>query len=88
MVALRLEQNGVHVGMACYAGRLGLYGLGTAYLQSLGRYIGVECHVLGLEGGWVIAVLEENAAESGGKNTFTYIAARAGKHDGMELFHK
>ena len=36
MVRLRLQQQRVHVGMTGNARRLGLYGLGTAYLQPLG----------------------------------------------------
>ncbi len=51
VVALRLEQQRVHVGVARNAGGLGLNGLGTAYLQAIGRGIGVECHVLCLEWG-------------------------------------
>ena len=73
--------------MARYTGRFGLHGLGAAYLEAFGGGIGVERHVLRLEGGGPVAVLAEDAAEGGGNDTLTYVAARTGQHEGMKFLH-
>ena len=57
MVRVGLQEQGVHIRMAGDAGCFGLNSLGATYLQSLGRGIAVECHVLCLEGRGTVAVL-------------------------------
>ena len=84
MVALGLEQQGVHVGVAGDAGGFGLDGLCPADFQPFRGGEGVEGHVLGLERGGRIAVLPENAAEGRGDDALADVAAGAGEHDGME----
>ncbi len=86
VVALRLEQQGIHIGMAGHSGGFGLHGLGAADLQALGGGEGVQGHVLGLERSGVIAVLPEDAAERGGEDALADVAAGAGQHHGMESF--
>ena len=67
--------------------RLGLHGLGSSYLQPLGRGIGVECHILSFERSRLVAVLTEDTTKGSGEDALAYIAPRADEHDGMELFH-
>ena len=81
MVGAGLEQQGVHVGMAGDACGLGLYGLGTSYLQSLGGGIGVERHVLCLEGGGMVAILPEDATQGCRQHALAHVAARSCQHD-------
>ena len=84
MIALRLEQQGIHVGMAGDAGRLD--GLGTSNLASVGCGKGVEGHVLRLKRCRGIAVLPEDPAKGGSDDAFAHIAAGSGEHHGMESF--
>ena len=67
--------------MAGNAGCLGLHGLCTTYLQALGGGVGVEGHVLCLEGCRLVAVLEEDTAEGRCQDALANIAARTGQHD-------
>ena len=76
-----LKQQRIHIGTALHSGRLGLNRLSTAYLQTVGRGIGVQSHILGLERGGRITVLPEYTAQSGGNNTLADITARTGQHD-------
>ena len=71
--------------MTGYAGSLGLHGLGTAYLQAFRCGVAVERHVLGLEGGGVVAVLTEDAAQGCGDDALANVAARTGQHHGMQF---
>ena len=57
-----------------------LYCLGTADFQSVGCGIRVESHVLRLERGRVVALLQEDAAEGSGNYAFAYVASSACKH--------
>ena len=68
-------------GNAC---RFSLYRLCTANLQSLGRGIAVQRHILCLEGGRVVAVLLKNATQGGGDDAFADITARSYEHDRVE----
>ena len=70
--------------MAVYARRLGLHGLSAAYLQSIGGDVGVEGHVLCLEGRGMVAVLKENTAEGCGHHALAYVTAGACQHQGMK----
>ena len=88
VVAVGFQQQGVHIGMAGNACSFCLNGLCAAYLQSFGRGITVQGHILRLEGSWLVAVLQENAAEGRGYQALAYIAARSGKHQGVKSFHK
>ena len=56
------QQQGIHVSMARYARRFGLHRLCPANLQSFGRGIRIKCHVLCLERGRMIPVLQEYTA--------------------------
>ena len=87
MVALRLQKQGVHVRMAGNACGLRLYGLRTSYLQSVGRGITVQRHILRLEGCWVIAILTEDTAKSSSNDALSHIAARPCKHYRVQLIH-
>ena len=66
---------------------LGLDRLGAADFQPLRRGIGVQGHVLGLEGRGTVAVLLENAAKGRRDDTLADVTARTGKHDGMQTLH-
>ena len=88
MVTLGFQQQGIHIRMTGNACCLCLNCLSPADLQSLRRGVRVQRHVLGLEGGWMIAILQEDATEGCGKDTLANIAAGSGKHHGMEFFHK
>ena len=69
------------------AGSLSLHSLSTANLQAIWRGIGVQRHILRLEGSGVIAVLKEDTTEACGKDALAYIAACAGKHYGTYILH-
>ena len=89
MVALGLEQQGVHIRMTGNAGRLGLHCLGPSDLQPFRSSKRVEGHILGLEGGGGVSVLQEDAAQGCGEDTLAHVAAGSGKHHGMEpLCHR
>jgi hypothetical protein len=68
--------------MTLQSGVFGLYGLRPAYLKTPGRGVGVERHVLGLEGCRLVAILKEYPAEGGSDDALSYLAPRAGKHNG------
>ena len=61
----------------------GLYSLCASYLQSVGRGVRVECHVLRLEGCGAVALLQEDAAEGCGEYALAHVAARADEHYGV-----
>ena len=86
MVALGLEQQGIHIGMAGDAGGFGLDGLRPADFQPFGRSKRVQGHVLGLERRRIVPVLTEDAAEGRGEDAFAHVAAGSGKHDRMKSF--
>ena len=74
--------------MTGHAGSLGLYGLGSSYLKSVLGGKGVESHVLGLERGRRVSVLQENPAKSCGYDAFANVASGSGKHYVMQsAFH-
>ena len=88
VVALWLQEQRVHVRMTRNACCLGLNSLCTANLEAVGCGIGVERHVLRLEGGRLVAVLPENAAEGSSHHALAHIAARSGQHHRMQsLIH-
>ncbi len=87
MVALWLQQQWIHIGVARNASRLGLDSLGTTDFKAFGGGIGVQRHILGLEWGGAIAVLLKNAAKSRSNDALAHIAARSGKHHWMQSFH-
>ncbi len=84
VVALWLQQQGVHVGAAGNAGGLGLHSLGAPYLQPVWCGVAVQRHVLGLEGCRMVAVLKEDAAEGSGHDALSYVASCACQHQGVE----
>ena len=83
VLGVRLQQQRVHIRGAGQFGGFRLHRLGASYLQSVGSGIGVERHVLCLEGSRSVALLQEYAAEGCGKNALAHIAARAYKHHGV-----
>ena len=83
-VRLRFEQHGVHVRRAGHARRLGLHGLRPTNLQSVGRGVRVERHVLRLERCRAVAVLTEDAAQGGRDDALAHVAARAGEHQRVQ----
>ena len=80
VVTLRLQQQGVHIRMTGDACCLCLYGLRTSNLQSLRCGVGVECHILCLEGCRLIAILTEDATEGCSDDALAYIAACTCEH--------
>ena len=84
VVTLGLEQQRIHVGMARDAGSLGLDSLGATDFKALGRGVGVECHILGLERCGAVAVLLKDTAKGGSHDTLAHVAARSGKHHWMQ----
>lgn len=86
LVGVGFQQQRVHVRMALHAGGFGLHDLRPAHLAAVGRHIGVQGHVLGLERCGVVSVLAENAAESRGEQAFAHVAARSGEHRRMQSF--
>ena len=77
----RLEQDGVHAHVRQDPGRLGLHDLGPAHLQALLRDIGIEGHILGLEGGHPEAVLAEDPAQARGQKALARIGHGSLDHD-------
>ena len=88
MVAVGFEQQRVHVRTAFDARSLGLHRLGAPYFQPVGRCKGVESHVLRLERGGTVAVLQEDTAESGGNHALANVTSCACEHYRMQLFHR
>ena len=84
VVALGFQEQGVHIRLTGDASGLSLNSLGTTYLQTIGRGIRVEGHVLCLEGGRMIAVLQEDSAKCCSEDALTHIAARPHKHQRMQ----
>ena len=83
MIALRFQQQGVHIRMTGDARSLSLNSLGAPYLQPLRRGIGVERHILCLEGCRVVAILSEDTTESRSDDALTNIATRSREHQRM-----
>jgi hypothetical protein len=83
MVTLGLQEQGIHIRLTGDASSLSLHSLGATYLQPIGRGIGVEGHVLRLERGRLIAVLQKDSAKRSSENALTYIAARTHEHQRM-----
>ena len=81
-VALRLQQDRVHVGGNLYSGGGGLDRLCPSQFASAGRDPGVVRHVLGLEGRNGKAVLPENAAQRRGEHALTDRRGRTLDHQG------
>ena len=86
VVALGLEQQRIHIGVAGDAGGFGLDGLRPPDLQPVLRSEGVQCHILGLERSRVVSVLAEDPAERRGDDALAHVAASSGEHHGMEAF--
>ena len=84
MVALGLQQQGIHVRMAGDACGFCLDGLGTTYLQTIRCGVGIEGHILSLKGSRVVAVLLEDTTEGRSHDAFADVAARSSEHDGMQ----
>ena len=87
MIALRLQQQRVHIRMTSDACSLSLNSLSPSDLQSFRCGITVECHILRFEGCWLITVLLEDTTEGCCNNALANIAACSCKHNGMQLFH-
>ena len=64
-----------------------LNSLSTTNLQAFRSGVRVESHVLRLKGCRMISVLQEDTTESSSNDALSYITARSGKHDGMEILH-
>ena len=73
--------------MALHARGLGLHDLRPAHLAAVGRHIGVQGHVLGLERCGVVPVLPENAAEGRGEQALAHVAARSGEHHRVQFVY-
>jgi hypothetical protein len=69
--------------MARDASSLGLNSLGATDFKAFGRSVGVQRHILGLERGWTVAILFENAAKGSGNDALAHIAASPSEHNGM-----
>ena len=76
-----LEQDGVHPHVGGHPRRLGLHHLSPAHLEAVGGDGGVEGHVLGFEGGHLIAVLLKYPAESGHQEAFARVGHGSLYHD-------
>ena len=87
VVTLRFQEKWVHVGVTRNASSLCLYSLGTANLQTFGSGVGVQCHVLRLEGSGMIAILQEYTAQGCGKDALAHITASSCQHDWMKSSH-
>jgi hypothetical protein len=64
------------------ARRLGLKHLGPAHFQTVRRDVGVQGHILALEGGHPKSVLMEDAAQCGAEQALPRIGGGALNHDG------
>ena len=87
MVALGLQQQGVHIRMTGNACRLCLNSLSTSDLESFRSGIAIQRHILSLEGCRLIAVLLEDPTEGCSYDTFADIAACTSEHDGMQTLN-
>ena len=87
MVALGLQQQGVHVRMTRNARSLSLNSLSASYLESFWCSIRVQCHILSLERCRLITILTEYPTESCCNDTLTDIAACTCEHNRMQLLH-
>ena len=87
LVCLRFQQQRVHVRMRTESCRLGLHGLRPSYLQSVGRGIRVERHVLRLKWCRTVSVLFEYAAETGRHHALADVAACSCEHYGVKFLH-
>ena len=81
-VALRLEQDRVHVDVVGDAGRLGLHRLGPPDLAALRRDEGVERHVLRLERRDAQPLLAKQPAERRDEQALAHRRGRPLHHDG------
>ena len=87
MIALRLQQQRVHIRMTGDACSLSLNSLSPSDLQSLWCRIAVQRHILRLKGSWLVAILLEDTTEGCSNNALADIAACSCKHNGMKLSH-
>ena len=83
VVALGFQQERVHVRLTRDACCFRLHCLCPSYLQSVGGGIGVQGHVLRLEGCGVVAILKEDTTKGSRDDTFAHVATRSNEHDGM-----
>ncbi len=74
------QEYGIHVGMARYASGLRLHRLRASYLESVGRGVGIQGHILGLERSRIVTVLTEYSAETGCDKAFAHVTAGSGQH--------
>jgi hypothetical protein len=65
-------------------GSFGLNSLGPSDLQSFGRNITVERHILRFKRRRMIAILSKDPAKTGGDDTLADIGSRTYKHQGPE----
>ncbi len=81
-IRARLEENRIHLDARGHPGRLGLHGLRPAHLAAIGSDVGIERHVLRLEGRDAKTVLGEEPTQAGHENGLAHVRARALEHDG------
>ena len=79
-VGRRLQEDRVHAHVGREARGLGLHDLRAAHLAARGGDERVEGHILALEGRDTIAVLPEDPAEGGGKQTLARVGHRPLQH--------
>ena len=80
-VRCRFQQDRVHTDIRFDAGRFCLHHLGTAHFSTVLRNKRVEGHILAFEGRHPIAILFENAAQTGAQQAFACIGHRALDHN-------
>ena len=80
-VGRRLEKNGVHAHVRRDARGLRLHDLRAPHLAARGGDEGVERHVLAFERRDSVAVLPENAAQSGAEDALARVGHRALDHN-------
>ena len=86
VVALGLQQQRVHIGVARDSSGLGLNGLGAPDFKAFGRRIGVQRHVLGLERCRAVTVLLEDAAQGCRDNALAHVATCPSQHHRVQSF--
>ena len=84
MVALGFQQQWIHIRLTGDACSLRLHGLCSPDLKSIGCRIGVQCHILRLEGCRLITILTEDTTEGRSHHALADIAACTCKHQWMK----
>ena len=81
LLAGGFEQNGVEAVGGCPPARQCLNGLGAANFAAFCRHSAVQCHVLGFEGGDLVAASRQQATQRGDQSALAGIRGRALHHE-------